>query len=285
MEQFVQQLPLPENASFLIQAVDAHFFETRWHQQAAYKLVLILEGSGQAHIGQYEGDFGPGEIFFLGPDLPHQFTAKSKAFTNALVVQLRADCLTSHSLAIRECTELNDLFQKAAYGLQFIDSVHQLQHLITAMETATMLTRIILLLECLQKMAEMPTYLLLNKQRKYVDTLNKEYCFDRIIQYTTEKFQEPVTLSKIASIACMSIPSFCSYFKQRTQKSYFNYLNEVRVGYACNQLLYTNKSVTSICYECGFNTVTHFHRQFLRLKKTTPLQYRKKANKENAAMK
>jgi AraC-like DNA-binding protein len=98
---------------------------------------------------------------------------------------------------------------------------------------------------------------------------------DKVLKYTADCFQEPVTLSKVASIACKSVPSFCHYFKRRTQKTYINYLNEVRVSYACHQLLQTNKPVVDIGYESGYNTVAHFYRQFLRLKKVTPLQYRK----------
>jgi AraC-like DNA-binding protein len=285
MEPFVQQLLILENTSFLIQVVDARFFETGWRQHTAFELILFLEGSGQIRIGQYEGNFGPGDLFFLGPELPYQFQLNSEAFTNAIVLQFRADCWGSHFLAMPECTELNQLLQRAAYGLQFTGMAHQLRLLITALETATLLTRIIFLLQCLQIMVETQAYKPLNKQREYDEAQFKENYFDRIIQYTCEKFQEPVTLSKVASIACMSVPSFCNYFKQRTQKTYFKYLNEMRVGYACNQLQHTNKSVTDICYESGFNTVTHFHRQFLRIKKTTPLQYRKQANKENAPMK
>lgn len=285
MEPIVQQLPLPENASFLVQAVHASLFDTGWHQHAAYELVLFIEGRGQVHIGEYKGNYEPGYSFFLGPDLPHQFKCYNRTYTNALVVQFPADCWGTHFLSMPECAQLYQLLQKAAYGMQFIGKVQQLRTLITALETAAYLERVVFVLHLLQIIVDIQEYKLLNTQRRDNQAPIKEYSFDKIIQYTTEKFQEPVTLSKVASIACMSIPSFCNYFKQRTQKTYFNYLNEVRVGYACNQLLYTNKSVTTICYESGFNTVTHFHRQFLRLKKTTPLQYRKQAFKTKEPMK
>ncbi len=49
----------------------------------------------------------------------------------------------------------------------------------------------------------------------------------------------------------------------------------MRIGYACSQLQETNKPVLDICYESGYNTMTNFHKQFLKFKKFTPLQYRK----------
>jgi AraC-like DNA-binding protein len=74
----------------------------------------------------------------------------------------------------------------------------------------------------------------------------------------------------------MSIPAFCNYFKKRTKKTYIDFVNEVRVGHACKLLLTTQMSVLQICFECGFNTVANFNRQFLKIKRITPSQYRKK---------
>jgi len=104
---------------------------------------------------------------------------------------------------------------------------------------------------------------------------NKNNLIDRIFFYTQNNFQNPITLRQAATIACMSVPSFCLYFKRCTHKTYNEYLNEVRLNYACRQLRETNKTVADIGYESGYNTIAHFHRQFLKLKKNTPLQYRK----------
>jgi AraC-like DNA-binding protein len=91
-----------------------------------------------------------------------------------------------------------------------------------------------------------------------------------------ENFKEPIQLSLISKKAGMSIPAFCSYFKKRTKKTYIDFVNEVRVGYACKLLLTTQMNILQICFDCGFNTVANFNRQFLKIKRATPSQYRKK---------
>ncbi len=78
----------------------------------------------------------------------------------------------------------------------------------------------------------------------------------------------------MAALAELSVPAFCAYFKKRAHKTYVDFLQEVRIGYACGQLAETGKSVSDIAYESGFNTVTNFHRQFRKLKGQTPLEYR-----------
>jgi AraC-like DNA-binding protein len=98
---------------------------------------------------------------------------------------------------------------------------------------------------------------------------------DKVFQFTIDNFREPVRLSQVASIACMSIPSFCEYFKRSTKKTYIDFLNEVRIGYACNLLLDSTCSVQDICFASGYNTVANFHKQFIKIKEMTPLQFRK----------
>ena len=93
-------------------------------------------------------------------------------------------------------------------------------------------------------------------------------------QYSFDNFKEPITLETVAGLAALSIPAFCMYFKKRTKKTYIDFLNELRISHACKQLTDTNAGIEEICYECGFNTLTHFHRQFRKLKGRTPLQYR-----------
>jgi AraC-like DNA-binding protein len=149
------------------------------------------------------------------------------------------------------------------------------QMVIKALKSVTDNQRIILLLQCLQ---------ILGMEKDYVPSTNDtvqernppdKEAFDKIVEITLTSFQDRISLSQVAAVACMSISAFCHYFKQCTGKTYIDFLNEVRIGYACSQLLRTNKPVTEIGFESGYNTVVHFHRQFLKLKGTTPLQYRK----------
>jgi AraC-like DNA-binding protein len=55
----------------------------------------------------------------------------------------------------------------------------------------------------------------------------------------------------------------------------FGILIDVRIGYACNLLQDTQKTVLDICYESEYNSIANFHRQFIKIKGYTPLQYRK----------
>jgi AraC-like DNA-binding protein len=86
-----------------------------------------------------------------------------------------------------------------------------------------------------------------------------------------------ISLTEIASLSCLSITSFCRYFKMMTNKTYTDFLTEIRVSYAC-KLLIENKSLTveSVGNETGFNNASNFFRQFKKMVGITPKAYRKK---------
>src|SRR6185312_9073790 len=137
-------------------------------------------------------------------------------------------------MQLPESRLIKNLFETAAHGLKMNEPCRlQLAPLVRELEEATGFHRIILLCRCLQLMVQQPDYCILSTQEiKAPGTRNKER-IDKILQYTIDYFQEPVTLHDVAKNVSMSVPAFCSYFKKCTKKTYIDFLNEVRVGYAC----------------------------------------------------
>ena len=89
-------------------------------------------------------------------------------------------------------------------------------------------------------------------------------------------FHNAISLNEIANVANMTPQSFCKYFKQRTNKTYFSFLNELRIEHACKLMLANNDfSISEISIKSGFNNISNFNRKFKLQKKTSPLQFRK----------
>lgn len=66
----------------------------------------------------------------------------------------------------------------------------------------------------------------------------------------------------------------------RSFKKYYNmtvsdFMNEQRLNYSANLLLNTNLSIIDICYECGFQNLSWFYRNFKKKYTATPAQFRK----------
>lgn len=277
MKPHIQKLPLSESTSFVADVFRTPLFEVGWHQHIEFELILFAEGSGLSFVGNHVGEFETGDIYFLGANLPHTFQKRSpELITSAVVVQFREDFWGRDFMHIPECRSLRQLFDLAQQGLKITGaSKQQLGDLITTLASASGFRRLLLLGECLDIIAGMEAYQVLSsgdiKQQMGKDNSS----IDKIFQYTIHSFREQIAIADVAAIACMSVPAFCHYFKRSTQKTYISYLNEIRIGYACQLLLETRKSVLDICYESGYNTMANFHKQFLKIKKMTPLSYRK----------
>lgn len=93
--------------------------------------------------------------------------------------------------------------------------------------------------------------------------------------YINKNYQNKIMISDVANLISMTNSSFCHFFKKRTRKSFVDYLNEVRIGHASVQLIETTKSISEVCYNCGFNNVSNFNRIFRTKKGQTPSEFRK----------
>ena len=90
-----------------------------------------------------------------------------------------------------------------------------------------------------------------------------------------DQYNRHISLDEIADIANLTPAAFCRFFKQRTRKTYVNFLNEIRIGKACRMLLDKDMSIVDICYKSGFSNLSHFNRKFKKQTGYTPSKYHK----------
>ena len=279
----VQIIQLSAYTSFVVKGFPITDYEVECQSSKAYKLILFTEGTGLIFKGNptatdscSAGKFKGGDIYLLGSNIPYYFQEDDQQAFCGVVIHFKANFLGNNFLDVYECRDIKQLLQAANNGLLICGKAqYRLQLLLKDLEVIHDMNRIIILLQCLQIMASENGRRPASKKEKWESKFKDQEYIAKIIDFTTNNFQENITLSQVASLVYMSVPSFCLYFKRWMQKTYFDYLNEVRIGNACRMLLETNFPVTDICYDSGFNTSAHFHRQFSRLKETTPLQYRK----------
>ena len=76
----------------------------------------------------------------------------------------------------------------------------------------------------------------------------------------------------------MSPGSFNRFIKKKTGKTFTEYTNYLRLGFAAKQLIEKETSIAEIAFSCGFNNIAHFNRVFKKYKHCTPSEYRKEFN-------
>jgi len=136
--------------------------------------------------------------------------------------------------------------------------------------------RIINLLEILEVMADSETYNLLSSPGytgvfKTNDAEKMHLVYDYVMKHFTTKIE----LQDVADLLNMTTTSFCRYFKPRANKTFTRFVNEIRIGHARKLLLEDNFNISQISYECGFNTLSNFNRQFKSIVEMSPHEYQK----------
>lgn len=99
-------------------------------------------------------------------------------------------------------------------------------------------------------------------------------------QYISEHFREPIGIAEIAEAAMLSRSFTSVMFKKVTGTTPHAYLTNARIHYACEQLIYTVKSVAQISLECGFSSEYYLNQIFVRHIGMTPGQYRRSYRKK-----
>ena len=95
-------------------------------------------------------------------------------------------------------------------------------------------------------------------------------------EYISEHFGEQITLDDIAKEMHLAPTYFSTLFSKTLGVTFISYLSTVRMNYAKQLLVYSDKSVTRICFECGFSSLSHFLREFKKQNGITPTEFRKK---------
>lgn len=96
----------------------------------------------------------------------------------------------------------------------------------------------------------------------------------KVQEYIEKKYREEIRLNDLADLVGMTPTAFSRFFKLRTGKTISDYVIDVRLGQATRSLVDSTMSVAEICYDCGFNNVSHFNRIFRKKKGCTPKQFR-----------
>ena len=238
-------------------------------------------------MGDHEESFSDGDLVLLGPNLPHSYQndpvyyqGNALLTAEAIVIHFREDFLGKDFFNLPEMIPVNQLFDKAKFGLKILGNTRrQVSTIMHEMHDLSGHRRIIELLTILEILSSSEEFQLLANPgfvQKY--TISGNDRITKVHEYIMTNFRKDIPLSDVAEVANMTIPSFCRFFKACTRKGFSQYLNEIKIGYACNLLLEDKHNISHICYESGFNNMSNFNRQFKKITGKSPLQYKSLSN-------
>jgi len=282
MKPHFHKVPLQLESSFSIRRDSS--FGSLWHYHPELELHYLIKGEGVRFIGDNISNFSDGEIVLLGENLPHKWHCRenvspaiSQYGVEAIVLHFSSNFMGNDMLLLPEARHLPLLFEKAKKGMVIINESHdRLIPLIEAALKAEGLERLIALLSILKVLSETKDFYQVTREKTFYQS--NKYETERlnvVCTYTMANYSQPITLEQIAAISNLTATSFCRYFKLMTNKTYYDFLTEIRISHACHFLIEDKMSVEQIADKCGFYNISNFYRQFKKVIGVTPLTYKR----------
>ncbi|NBA86312.1 helix-turn-helix domain-containing protein [Emticicia sp. CRIBPO] len=271
-------------ASFSVIELKEPHFDPNWHFHPHYQIFTVLEGVGTRLIGDSIQHFEPGDTVFLGPDLPHlwrsdkaYFEPYSQLFTHGIVIYFTEDFLGEGFFQKSEMFSLKSLLHKSMRGIQYKNEVKE--HLIGEIKILTRLKgfeKVLRFLNLLHYLSHADDFDYITGVN-YTNThkVSETERMQKVNEYVLKHFREEIRLSEISDMVNMSESAFCRYFKNRTNKTFSEFVSEIRIGNVCKILSKEKVTVSQACYESGFNTLSNFNKQFREITGKTPRDYQK----------
>lgn len=103
-----------------------------------------------------------------------------------------------------------------------------------------------------------------------------EQFLGQVIQYIDRHFSEKITLEQLAKRTHISKSYLTRRFRQFTGETIVNYINKLRIQYAREMLVNSEKNITEIAWAVGFDSPKYFHRVFKKETGESPAAFRRR---------
>ncbi|PCJ98721.1 MAG: AraC family transcriptional regulator [Flavobacteriaceae bacterium] len=283
MKTALQKSAIPKTHAFVVEALEQPNFDPNLHFHSEYQIFLVLKGSGTRMIGDSVKPFKEGDLVFIGPDLPHLWRSdneglnvEKKSWSKGIVIYFHEDFISESLMGKEELIKLKQLFHKSLRGIEVTGG--------TAKIIRKMMVGLLKIegFESVLKLFKILNYLSLSDKLKllassgYTNSL-KDGDTDRmnkVQDYVMGNFKHKISIREVASIANLTPTSFSRYFKIHANKTFSEFLSEIRIGNACKLLIEEQMNITQACYESGFQTISNFNKQFKMITHRTPTAYK-----------
>ena len=284
MKAHLIEVGLKEEQSFFIKKIDQQHFSSPFHFHEWCEMNYVVESFGKRIVGDNISNFSSGDLVLMNSNLPHiwyndprYFKETDLASAKAIVTYFNPYFVRSITNETQDRSKINDLLEKAKRGIRFYGRTHEIvTNKLHELVHKKGLEMVIGFLDIIQVFLSSSEYECL-ASIGYQHTFNEKDTerMNNVYQYLIKNFTDPISLTEIASVANLTPPAFCNFFKKRTQKSFSEFLNELRVGHACKLLHNLELSVADVCFQSGYQNMTNFNKFFKKITRKTPTEYRK----------
>ncbi|QQO22807.1 AraC family transcriptional regulator [Bradyrhizobium diazoefficiens] len=282
MEPDLEVVQIRRGESFKAWSHGYPFHTVRWHFHPEYEIHQVVATSGRYFVGDFIGQFEPGNLVLTGPNLPHNWVSDLPVDVaiplRGRIIQFSEEFIGDAMKLMPELSGLGALLESSRRGVLFSGNTSkELAPLMEELVAATGVRRIELFMMIVGTLCRARGALPLSSPDYLPDPsgymsagMNKALAFIR------ENLTQPFGEADLATIAGQSQSAFSRSFRRHTGMSLVQYVKRLRINLAC-QILMSDEhaSITDICFQVGFNNLSNFNRQFLAEKGMPPSRFRR----------
>ncbi len=277
MKPILEKINKPEDSVFSCFEFTGKQFQCPYHFHSEYEITLIVEGVGQRLVGDKLQGYSPGDLVFYGVKLPHMYQNFERGIAHSRYIQFRSE-LFNEIFKITESHLITQMLKKSAQGITFskadrLKIIPLFNAIFEKPKGVPQLCGLLTLLDVMSRMAK--PHFIVSRSYTQVSSSKGMDKLQKMIHYISEHYSDQITLSQISKIGHLHPQSVSRFFVQHLGKSFQEFLIETRLTRVVRELLESRKGISEIAYECGFNNLSNFNRQFLNYYKKQPSHYRK----------
>ena len=284
MKPLYQDLPFPIDSHIHYYIEDLPHFIVPWHYHPAIEIMYITRGIGTRFVGDCIEQYEEGDVCMIGPNLPHEwrnddayFDKESGLRATCICLFFKREIFDPNFIRLPEMNNIRDLIERSRRGLKFTGkSKLEITRFIRSSVNDVGVRKVTNLLTLLELMATSTEYELLTGLG-LTNSVNSEDFerFNKVYKFLVKNFATSIRLEEVSTLVGLTPTAFCRYFKERTKKTFVEYLNEMRIGYSKKLLLENKMKISTISGEVGFPNLSNFISQFKKVTGMSPSQFQK----------
>ncbi|RYY30594.1 MAG: AraC family transcriptional regulator [Chitinophagaceae bacterium] len=276
-------IPPSQDKTILIEEQILPHFYPYLHRHEEIQLTLILKGQGTLLVGSIMHHFQENEVYLIGANIPHVFKNDASYFApgntegvHALTIFFNTKGKLASLFNLPELKGVHSFFSTNYSGFRVPqNSFADISGRIMSIQYSSGLDQLMQFFQLLRSLSSLENIDALAPDLQLQPFSDYEGLrISNIYNYIMQNYSRDITLEEVAAAAYMTPQAFCRYFKKHTRVTFVTFLNEIRINEACKKLIEGSyDSVSSVAYDCGFNSITNFNRVFKSTTGKSPRQY------------
>jgi AraC-like DNA-binding protein len=270
----------PANGSYRLLKLKQTEFGGARHRHRQIELTWIQRGTGLRIVGDHVAPFEADDLVLIGANTPHIWLSAPEHRGEphiATVLQFAPELFERSGVA--EFLPASAFLSRANSGLKIEGATRRIvTNVLMRIPTKPSILGLAALFELVGLLvlhqAEMKPLATRATRSSGVSRADIDQRVTRVFEWVYENIERKLSVEHAAAIAHISPSAFSRFFAREAGRSFTQYVNDLRCSEACIKLRNTDRPIALIAQDCGFETMSHFNRQFRERHRVTPREFR-----------